>query len=452
MKKITSLILASILSISTISLVGCNGGNNTDSQQPEEESNVISLANFEQWGPDFQLMRLFNNFGKVTRNSDKQYVFEGEYSAKLQPIGEYINKSAPTIYFTTTSDLFEFDYKDFTYYDEVVAHVYNATDETQEMTIGCVSAVGALRQISTAPGQKVTLLPNQWTRVDYWLDLDLLNLSADVTDICGVYFQFENAGVLDVEDGPTFYLDDIRLVKSYEQRTINDLMQLDENEICDFEKDYQKFVAQAELAGTESTTFSLKVVKTADYGIEATSGEKALLCIRHPAESAGAKYSRILFPQALMEKVGMDKVAPEDYKSTYFCFDVYNASKGDSMGGKTDTFSLSPWFTYDGGKGLKAPYRLLKEDKDYGAQYGSFEKGEFDPLTSAVHYASYGEWTTYKISFYEIINGGCSEAHVTTPGYFALLINSFVGEEDRLLFFDNFRLETGDPVYVKETE
>lgn len=467
MRKSSAILLSAILSLSTVSFVGCGGGGGEQSSSDAPvESKIISLADFEEWAPDFQLLRLFNNFGKVTRNSDAEYVYEGKYSAKLQPIGEYINKSAPTLYFTTTSNLFNFDYKDFTYYDEVVAQVYNATDKVQEMTIGCVSSVGAIRQISTAPGQTVTLQPGEWTRVDYWLDLDLLNLAANVQDICGVYFQFENAGVLDPDDGPTFYLDDVKLVKADEQRTINNLIQLDtgkvineekgyiSNEVCDFEKPYQKYIAQSELAGTESTTFSLKVVNTAEYGIEAASGNNALLCIRHSAESASAKYSRILFPQALMQKVGMDKVLPENYKSTYFCFDVYNASKGDVVSDKKDTFALSAWFTYDGGKGLKAPYRLVKDEagKDYGAKYGFYEYGEFDPLTSATHYAEYGKWTTYRISFYEIINGGCSEAHITTPGYLALLISAFVGEEDRLLFIDNLRLETGDPVYVKEME
>lgn len=443
MKKFLIFFLVFLISLGSVSLVGCK---KTD----EVSDTEIQIADFENWAPDFQLLRLFNNFGKVTRNSDKKYVFEGEYSAKLQPIGEYINKSAPTMYFTTTSSLFDFDYKDFTYYDEVVAHIYNATDEVRQATIGLVSSVGGLKQISTAPGQTVTLLPGQWTRIDYWLDLDLITLSANVKDICGIYFKFENAGVLDVKDGPTFYLDDIRLVKAEERRTVNDLIELDGNEICDFEKPYQEYIVQSELAGPEASTFSLKVVKTADYDVEPISGEKALLLVRHPAP-LGTKYSRMLFPETLMRKVGMDKVPAEEYKSTYFCFNVYNASKGDASGGHADTFYLSSWFTYDGGKGLIAPNRLVADEsgKNYPTLDRFYEYGEFDTTNSAGHYAPYGKWSEYRISLYEIMYGGGSENHIKTPGYFAILISAFSGEEDRLVFLDNFRLEEGEPVYVK---
>ena len=60
--------------------VGCN-------EQKSSDGNKIVVADFEQWAPDFQLMKIYGRFGKVTRNSDKKYVNSGNYSAKLQIVG-----------------------------------------------------------------------------------------------------------------------------------------------------------------------------------------------------------------------------------------------------------------------------------------------------------------------------------------------------------------------------
>lgn len=439
MKKFVIILLTIIMAFGSLTLISC--------QKDDGKKEILTVADFEQWAPDFQLLRVFNNFGKVSRNEDANYVLNGKYSAKVQPLGGYLSKSKPVMYFTSTSNLFDFDYKDFSYFDEVVANVYNANDTVKEVEIGLVSSIGGAREISLAPGMKVSLNPNEWTRIDYWLDLDLLSLSADISDICGIYLQFENTGLIELEDAPIFYVDDIKLVKAESKREANNLIQLDDGEVCDFEKPYQAYIAQSDLSGPEATTFTLKVVKTADYGITASSGEKALLCQRHSAQSAGTKYSRILLPEALMNKTKMTSVNTENttqLKSTYFCFDVYNDSPDDYWSGKGSNgyFYISSWFTYAGGKGLKAPLRIITDTNKNNY-------GEFDPNVPGIG-AKYGEWTTYKISLYEIINGGCTENHVKTPGYFAILISAFVGDEDRLLFFDNFRIETGDPVYVKE--
>ena len=67
MKKLLSIILSAfILCTAAGAFAACGGEEQTQAPQPRD----VVLADFETWAPSFQLMRLINGFGKVTRNSD----------------------------------------------------------------------------------------------------------------------------------------------------------------------------------------------------------------------------------------------------------------------------------------------------------------------------------------------------------------------------------------------
>lgn len=449
MKKILLFILTIIISLSSVGFFGCNKSTG---------SSEVMLANFEQWGPDFQLIRLFNNFGKVTRNSDKQYVKNGKYSAKFQTVGGYVNGSKPLMYFTAISDLFEFDYRDFTEYSEICVYVYNATGKTKEVTVGLVTGVTSNNSIATAQGQVFVLEPNAWTRIDYWLDFDLLNLFVDIEQIEGVYFEFENTGNLYVDDENVYYLDDLKLVRSESKPEIKDLVYVDDNEICYFEKDYQAFIATAELAASEANGITLSVVNTKDYNLPESFGNKTLKCVAHPTTDSSQGTSKIVFPGKLLEKTNISTIPIEDYKKTYFAFDVYTDS--DLTG---YTKQISTWFTKVGGAGNGSYVWPLNQDnvtKYYGkdkngnpiyVEYGTFDKyADFlRPATNQVK--------TYRLSFYEIAYGSAGGKKsglnfLANPGKIAVWIPAQTTGRDITFYFDNFRIETGDEVYAKEIE
>ena len=442
MKK-TKRVLAFGLSLfMTVGVFSSLGACNEPSAEEQTNETEITFANFEQWGPDFQLLRLINNFGKVTRNEDKAFVKEGNYSAKLQPLGGYLTPSQPLLYLPTQSSEFAYNYTDFTQYDRITAYMYNAEEKPLTATIGLVSAIGSPTTVSTAVGDTVYLQPKEWTRIDYWLELDLLSLSADVTNIKGVYFQFNNAGVLYPDEAPTVYLDDVRLVKAEQQRTVNDLVTLKENEICDFETDYQKYVMQAERAGTVNETFEMDVVKAADYGITASSGENVLRLLRHPSTSSGN--SRLMIPESVMKKAGLDKIAEADYKKTYFCFDM-------RYGENPRNEYLGTQVTMAGGTGRTWTRRIVRKAGEYmlnsnGQKIDKGVVGQWAPWNYSVKPGT-GQWATYKISLFEIAKW-CGADYVNNPGYFGILISNYSGTQDSELFFDNFRLETGEEIYV----
>ena len=448
MKKVIVFILSILMCVSSIGFFGCGKTANKD----------VILANFEQWGPDFQLIRLFNNFGKVTRNSDPQFVNSGKYSAKFQTVGGYVDSSNPLIYFTAISDLFEFDYRNFTEYSEISCYVYNATGKTKEVTVGLVTSVASSTSISLAQGQIFVLEPNQWTRIDYWLDIDFLSLFLDLENIEGVYFQFENTGNMYVDDQNVYYLDDLKLVASKSKQTIQDIIEVDSGEVCYFEKSYQNYIVTAEIPTSESTAISLSTVNTAEYQLPESFGTKALKCTVHSTLDESQSVSKIIFTEKLLSKTLL-KTSDADVedlnylKTTFFAFDVYTT---DDYTGYANQFSV--WYTTKGyGGNGSYVWPLATKDMYYGVVNGRevrFERGTFDkyaPNFKAVK----DEVATYKVSLYELAYGraaGSGIDFLKNPGKISIWVQRNTTGRDITYFFDNFRIEKGDEVFVKEVE
>ena len=74
--KIASFILATVSMLSTFSLFACD-----KTKEVQAGENQVLFADFESWEPDFQLMKVYNEFGRVTRNKDQAFVKSGKYSA-----------------------------------------------------------------------------------------------------------------------------------------------------------------------------------------------------------------------------------------------------------------------------------------------------------------------------------------------------------------------------------
>lgn len=448
MKRIVSLILVLACMFSAFSMVSCK-------ETEDEALNEIVLADFEQWKPDFQLLRLFNNFGKVSRNTNAEFVKSGKYSAKLQTVGSTINNSKPMMYVTAISDLFEYDYRDFTEYKEVVAYVYNTSDVEKEVTVGLVTGVVSISSVSTAQGQTFVLKPNAWTRIDYWLDVDFLNLFVDLENVEGVYFEFENTGNMYVDEENVYYLDDIKLIKAEQKQEINDVITVDEWEVCSFEKDYQNFIATTELAASEAEAISISVVNSAEYNLPESFGEKTLKCVVHPTSDDSQSASKIILPGKLLQKTKMTTTPAENYKKTYFKFDMYTF---DNLSGYTSVFT--PWFgTVNGGNGTYiVPLATSTLHIPYNGSIRVVEKGTFNTLVDykTTEGLETNEIRTWSRSFYEIVNTPPSKnpsvKRLTEPGFVAIWMSANKTGKDVTIFFDNFRIEEGEEVYVKPVE
>ena len=204
-------VLACALAI--ICLTGFNAGCRKKVVPPDgTDEKEIMMYNFEQWAPDFQLCRISNVFGRVSRNADPQFVKGGKYSAKVEPSG------AGWAYFPTYSDLFDFDYQDFTSIEFVRVDMYNAQGAGAVARVAIVTTITTVDAILKSNETRFTL-QSGWNTLDLDLGEGIMGGTGDLKSIKGVYFWFE---VADASSAPVYYMDNIRLVpKKPEQEDAN---------------------------------------------------------------------------------------------------------------------------------------------------------------------------------------------------------------------------------------
>ena len=104
MKKILSIILCIVFSLTLISTAGCTNNNpNTG----DGNTGKVMINGFENFERDVQLIRMFNEFGIIDQNSNKTFVKSGEKSLKLTPLGDRMSSANPYIMLPSASIRFE---------------------------------------------------------------------------------------------------------------------------------------------------------------------------------------------------------------------------------------------------------------------------------------------------------------------------------------------------------
>lgn len=389
-KHIKNLLLLTIIAALLFNVaMGCKDpkNDNTDDSQ-------IVLADFEQWAPDFQLMKVMEGFGKVSRNTDKKYVASGKASAKLQPLGYYTSNSSPYIYMPVISNLFDFDYRDFTQIEYITCSIYNAQETEVNVYIGLIfSYDGKTKQ----PPSKYVLKPGA-NSIRHKVDAPLINLSYDITQCYGIYFGFDNARSRELKDAPVLYLDDVVLVKAKEPVVFMPAP-LDENEICDFEKVYQENIITA-MSNNSDLLPEFSVVNTLEYGIQASSGLRALRVVTKPSQVKGTTYPRIIIPAKIMNSIDYSKYSA----TSRIAFDVYNNSS-------TSKIFYPEFYTLEGGWGSAGARNMTAAPK---------------------------QWTTFSITLEEL-NTFKGINYTRDMGQMCIAWAEYVGEEQEF-FFDNFRI------------
>lgn len=213
MKKMLSIALSLISAFSIASIAGCDNKEEDSQTNAAEMSKVVTLADFEEFNPDFQLLRLQNGFGRVDVNKDANFVKSGEASAMLRPLGRYKDKANPFLYFELESELYDYSYSDLKYLYSASMWIYNDEDETKSVEIGIVTHLTSLRDedgAKQAGGLKYSLKAG-WNKITYFVNRDEIIIPVGGTKVQGLYIQFDNVPSLDIEDAPTYYVDDVVL-------------------------------------------------------------------------------------------------------------------------------------------------------------------------------------------------------------------------------------------------
>ena len=388
--------------VSTTASVAENAGQNTETANLQNLSPIASdtdilLYDFEDYDRNFQLMRVMSYFGAVKVNTETQYVKNGNVSALLQPLGYHstmLNNPRTTspescLYVPFTSETYDFDYSDSAKIREIDFSIYNGEEESVSVYVGLIYDKHA--QEVSEPIEFV--LEPGWNEVTYTLDHNILAINYDLSACYGMALSFDRVGSRELKEAPQLYLDDIWLKLNESAVTPEDVIVLDDNEICDFEKSYQEYVVKSE-SYDKALRPDLDIVMASDYGLQAISGDKVLRAVLKPTDCIdGTIYDSIYFAQSLMDKIDFSEVSDEDR----ICFDIYNDSN--------TTFDFSVQF-------------VAKDNSTYVKHLQ----------------AKAGEWTTVEIFFKEI-NFAESVAEIR------ILWSEFLGSK-KVIYFDDFRIET----------
>lgn len=397
--KMNKFLTAILCGTMLLPFAACGGDGNV----PADGAPVgkVCLSDFETYRPDFQLIRVLNHFGSISVNTDTQYVKSGKSSAKLQPLGGYISTATPLMYYPLRSEMFHYDYRDLSRVRQVTAEIYNAEPAEVKMDFGLVMEVPNTDMVNKTNPVKIALQPG-WNTVSYDVDVSVINILYDVKDAQGVYFGFDRVGSRDIADAPTLYLDDICLHYARKDATVQDLLQFEENEVCNFDRLYQRYIMYDETENPAAApTYS--VVRTEEYGVSSTSGEYALRLVTAPGDGGGT-WQKIVIPQGIMQACDMTKIDEKEWGDWYFCFDIYAIDSA---------MTFYPEFF----------------DSGYGTCYNKWACD-----------AAVGTWNTYRINFTEL-----TKQMVTSPGFFRLAWSEYDTSRGELQFLiDSFRIEKSE--------
>lgn len=442
MKKFIANAICLSMLLTCGALVGCKDEAETP-QTPETTNEKLGVETaggtlmngFEVFDRDVQLIKVFNEFGRLEQNTDEKYVRSGESSLHVQPFGGRIkqNTANPFFLLPTTSTRFpELGFGNFTNVDTVTFWAYNAEEEPLNVGIGFqagkIKAVGGNPSydiVKTTWSEYYSLQPG-WNFVEYEvLPAELALHGVAIDGVQGVAFEFDYVWSNDFADAPDLYIDEVCL-NYLETAKTGELdipvakttwkdgeTERDRWMIFDFESGnasryfYYAHDFPAPMAGEPV----MKHVFAGDYGaIAGDNAQTMLWLLKHGGKQKGEcpvvfMYGEVM--QAAFAAIGQDILDhPENYA---FRFDAYNASA------VTQSISL-----------------------------------EFSGSKVADYHAAYkipaGEWLTYSVDFGFVNKYAKDKEAVYTEnvgnvrfawGDFSQSANI----EDRPILFDNFRID-----------
>lgn len=326
MKKncIVVFILLSVLLLMTFA--SCKTNNQEDKPQD------VVVADFEQWTPDFQLIRIYNEFGRVTENTDTRYVKSGKKSAKLEVVGNPSYFGTPTMMFPLISGLLNIANGELKNIDRITIEIYNAQKTDMQVTMGLVTNVLNISNIETTADESVVIAPG-WNQLVYYVDFSILGFFVDTTSFEGVYLKFDKSPTCTLEDASIFYIDDLIMHATSETIDITAEITQRPYEICDFENIYEKHVVYTTSQKPEIQPV-INSVLLSDYDIPAVGGigRRALRVECPPGSVPNATWPKVIISPKVIQSA-IDALTEDDLTLEYLglCVDVYNANETERV-------------------------------------------------------------------------------------------------------------------------
>ena len=324
-KKMIALTVGVALMIGCGGLSACRkGGDDSSENENEEGEQTFVYSDFEDWAPDFQLIRVGKYAGSINVNKDPAYSAGGKgQSCLVRPVGSYASKSTAKFVFPTYSSAFSFDYRDFSDIQTISYDFYNAQDTELKVSVGLSPTVKSIDTSTSTESDWHVLAPNAWTTVVYQVNQTALGFLYDVTMIEGFYMEFENLGSRDIEDAPYVYLDNIVFKKYLVTPPMGEGLKLKGMEFLDFEDELQKEAVSCD--GPSHCKPEGGIVKASDYGIKATSGENVYSVTFKPGErNDGSAWSWWVVSNVVTRSSILGKLPFEQAKDLVLSIDFYN--------------------------------------------------------------------------------------------------------------------------------
>ncbi len=292
------------------SCVACGG---TSAETPADlPEGYTRLCGFESYG-EFMAVTQNGYFGKYSLNDDAAYVKSGKSSVKLEVSGSGYGTDKPGL--AIKPNMITDGREDFSGAERLTFDIYNAQNTTENCYFSTKLATGG-DSLATKE-MTYTLAPNAWTRCVYDFDYETMSLIYDFSECTQLLLSFD--GVKAGEKKPVFYLDDILLKETQEVRKSFEI-ELDENEICDFEKDYQEYITYVAGYGAYKD-YIPRISMNTDARFVSRGSKSLKLHIPHGSKN-GSCWVRLMFADSLIQKLNF----PSLDESYDIVFDLYNDS------------------------------------------------------------------------------------------------------------------------------
>lgn len=378
------------------------------------------IYDFENYAPDFELLKVGPLFGSLAPNKDAEFIKSGEVSLSIRPEGSRVDNLRPYFVIPMASQRFSYNYTDFTHVQSVKLSVYNAEEENINLYMG----------LTTTPDPSYTFTAHNtyslspgWNEITYDVLHGAIEFQHDITTISGVYLKFDNYA-FSGKEAPVLYADDLCLVQSdAAPKTVE--IALAAGEVCDFESDYMKHLFSVSCKQAEGLP-DVEIVDAASYGILPASGRKVLRITYH----AGARYPydwpMVGISQKLLEAAGINTLLSGDDADDYVIkFDLYSVDMSTRLGVEY----ICNYFDEHAAERVYA--------RSASGMYG---------VDAVV-----GQWVTYSQRLTDVNANAFPGAYpiewTTKPREFRLAFGQFFNTgrtEDVIMYWDNIRIEKAE--------
>lgn len=323
-KLLSRFLVSAVLCLSTLAAVSCEKEEEQQSSSAEESQTEFVYSDFDDWAPDFSTIRVLRNSGSIYVNEDPAYTIDGTgKSCLIRPLGSFTSGGSARFLFPTYSQMYGFDYRDFREIRSISFDFYNAEDHDLEVALGLVPKITNIDIFSTTKEVWQTLPSKQWTKVSYEVDQTALSFLYDISVMDGFYMAFPNAGSRLEEDAPRIYLDGIQISKYLVAPPIGEGLQLGEMEYLDFEDPLQEMAISS--GGPSYCLPDANIVKAADRGIEAPSGEHVFEWVCHQGQKGdGSNWSYLVFSSIVTSTSIFGNLPMDEAMDLILSVDVYN--------------------------------------------------------------------------------------------------------------------------------